>query len=241
MFFVSILTKISSAPILAAGAVALGLGQGVLYAPASIKPLPYGSSRDAGIVGPFGNGLGQATKGYKLAVARVSRLFRFRRPSHISRLIISVVVNSINRVFGAWRAPNILKKEPKALSPSGVHRDAPTAIAWIARHFGVVAPTDYVSPGPVLLSVLDRAARLVKVRRGNYFIKWPLGLDSILKRGEGNAGFPRPLTRCQRLPVKNVYLRVSSGPEVNSFFPHASNITSFGSKTKAFTEHAYGR
>jgi len=76
----------------------------------------------------------------------VSALFMLSRPNAIRRLIIPIVIFSLNRVFKRWPFPHVEKKAFKRFIPPRANLDSATAISGIGGVFGIVASLLYGSP-----------------------------------------------------------------------------------------------
>jgi hypothetical protein len=86
----------------------------------------------------------------KEIAAPVSRLFSICRPSTIGRLVVSVVIDSIKRVFVGWLSPHVGEKAFKAVSPFTTHGNAARAVVFVLRVSWRVAPAEHLLPRFVL-------------------------------------------------------------------------------------------
>lgn len=120
--------------------------QRLLYAPSARQPPSNNLTRDIQLSCPVGDALRFPAKGKFMASASVSTLFAHCRPSHIFRLVVSVVIYAINRVFGAWPWPNVKAKRRKRPAPSRAHPNSTTTIPVVMGSSGVFTATDHRRP-----------------------------------------------------------------------------------------------
>lgn len=93
-------------------------------------------------------------------LGRIPHLLRaVWRPAHVLGLVMPVVVNSIQSVFGRWRGTHIRQECLKRTPPPLAHRDPSPAVSGVAVHRGVRAPPYHRVPGAPLL----RSLRLLAV------------------------------------------------------------------------------
>jgi hypothetical protein len=83
-----------------------------------------------------------------------SRLIRclplLRSPFDVSRLIITIIVNAINGVFGRWAWPDIRKEGFKRVEPAATNFDPSTSISFVIMALAVVAPRFHIAPRMML-------------------------------------------------------------------------------------------
>lgn len=70
-----------------------------------------------------------AVEGERITIAPVVTLFIVRGPAHIVGLIITIVVNAIQRVFRAWPVTHISQERLKRIAPLATHANTSTAVA----------------------------------------------------------------------------------------------------------------
>lgn len=97
---------------------------------------------------PCGQTLRDAPKGNQAIVATISCLLHRRTPFAIARLVVSIVVDTIDAV--PWRGfiPHVVVKCFKR-KPAITYRNASPAIVWIRFTTLVVAAIEHVLPRPI--------------------------------------------------------------------------------------------
>lgn len=88
-----------------------------------------------------------------IAIAVVYLLAR-RRPSAITRLIVAVVINAIDRVTRAWLAAQIIKKCLERVTPPIAHRNTSSAVAMPVLMVSILASLNHSGPCLVFASAL---------------------------------------------------------------------------------------
>jgi len=73
--------------------------KGIGLSPSTAKAIFYDLLIDTQNIGPFSRTRGSTIKRNYTITSTISALFNIRRPTAVSWLIISVVINSIYRVF----------------------------------------------------------------------------------------------------------------------------------------------
>lgn len=81
--------------------------------------------------------------------AHLPHLLRLRGPSAISRLIVPVVVDTINRVLRCWLMAHV-QKEISKCSPSRTYSNAATPIVFVFGVVGIGATLNHVTPTTIL-------------------------------------------------------------------------------------------
>ncbi len=109
---------------------------------------PKGCHLQSEFVGPFHKGLGFIAKCYQSIYSAIYGLLSSRSPAHVAGLVIPIFIYTIQRMYGGWPRPHVLKESVKA-GPSFTNLDAATAIKRIAssRLFG--ATTAHVDPSVI--------------------------------------------------------------------------------------------
>jgi len=86
-------------------------------------------------------------------------LFKRCRPSHISRFIVAVIINSVNAQFYTWSRTDMLKKQFKIVNPSTIYNNTPSPIIFITFVFRVTATLLHLLPCKIFLSWFMLAGR----------------------------------------------------------------------------------
>lgn len=95
-----------------------GFSESLGYAPSlHVKPCPDCARVNASGFGPLSHGLGFSIVSKKPARASVPGLIGFCSPSAIGRLVISIVIDALNRMLWGWTKPHVLKKVFKMSPP----------------------------------------------------------------------------------------------------------------------------
>jgi len=100
----------------------------------------------AGFLRPFTDRLGPAVVRKTTVVALVHVLRALRGPAHVPRLVVAVVVNTINRVFRGWARTNIGQEILERFSPSCTDGNPSASVMFVAFHAWVVAPSLHAVP-----------------------------------------------------------------------------------------------
>ena len=176
------------------------------------------------------------TEGDIASYARVGVLRGLRSPTNILRLVMAVIVDSIDRMFVAWTKTYVRKERVERLSPSIAHSDtSPTVISEGAAPFiktpllhrgpcamlsgltQTVCAVPRLKPAPLYAPARSRMSRL-EIRRLHCCVAaaiasaWGHAKATICKRG----GYRDKRSE----PAANWYLDALSGPFNASF--HAS-------------------
>jgi hypothetical protein len=117
--------------------------------PAQLESTRYRGSFDACCFGPVNQRLGFAIKGDVSSRACIAILFRLCRPSDIARLIVAIIVNTIQRVtfFAIIRqSRNMIVECFEIMPPFGVHRDSSSAPACVVLAARIRATENYAFP-----------------------------------------------------------------------------------------------
>lgn len=105
----------------------------------------------------------------------ILRLFLGSGPSTIRRLIISIIIDSVNRMPNGWSLSHIGKKIFKRGRPSFAHRDSSTSIAMIRTAFCITTASDHVLPNNIFIRSLSLRPRTMSSRR---IFNMPAAFDS---------------------------------------------------------------
>lgn len=130
------------------------LSQSSFYCPSSLESIEQRMNSNSEMSSPFGNSHFLSVKFDQSRARPISCIFVTGRPSAIAWLIVSIIVNSINRVFSTWPWANICFKFLKAVSPLVANRDSSGTVANICRMIFVVASTFHPLPYHVKLGAV---------------------------------------------------------------------------------------
>ena len=99
------------------------------WRPSSVKACGYSGSLNARATAPLLEGEAFTVKHNAPVVRSVVLLLAHQRPAAILRLVMPVIINTLNRVFVRWRKAHIFKEILKCL-PSVANADASRAVAF---------------------------------------------------------------------------------------------------------------
>ena len=123
--------------------------------------------RNAEFVGPLCKQLRLALVGKAYSVAPVIRLLLTRRPSDITRFVVSIYINAIDGVSRAGTGSDILAERIERIAPTVAHRNTAPPIVAVVRMFGIGATTfdfrPYAVFGRAGHAVLDVDAVIVAI------------------------------------------------------------------------------
>lgn len=83
-------------------------------------------------------------------LSAVQALFRHRGPANISWLVVSVVVDAINRVLLRWPMAHVFEEGLERVHPAFTDADAPASVVRVGVDSRVVASALHVLPDAVL-------------------------------------------------------------------------------------------
>ena len=89
-----------------------------------------------------------------MATAKLTTIYlllRMRCPSHVARLVISVVVYAVNGHRWIWRMTDVCKECGEAVTPLLAYSDTPRSVVPIRLHIFVVAAFLHLVPSAVFL------------------------------------------------------------------------------------------
>jgi len=124
-----------------------------LFAPAVLQAAVNDPGVDLRRATPLGHRLPNAVHCEEPTRPRVALLLFSECPSAIARLVVSVVLDPINRVLGRWTRTHIREEGLKRPLPSTADTDAAPAVEVIARMLRVVATLAHAVPDVVLRGV----------------------------------------------------------------------------------------
>ena|SRR3990167_75186 len=120
--------------------------QGAAYTPAvRVDSLRNDSPRKPCLFTPRGKRLGDAIQGQYPSMHRVPLLLGFSFPPHISRLIVTIIVNAAKSVMRGWRSANICQESLKGL-PAFTDRDSAPPVAGKAIHRRILTTPNHGVP-----------------------------------------------------------------------------------------------
>ena len=111
---------------------------------------------DARVQRPVFCGHGASVQGKGDIPAIVAELFSAKRPAAIIRRIISIVVNTIQRVFRRWRIPHVSHERGKGSPPFSAHLNPSASIVMVAGVVRVFAALHHASPAMVKRVIAKR-------------------------------------------------------------------------------------
>jgi hypothetical protein len=100
----------------------------------------------------------------RLVLSRIAHLLAPCRPSAITRLVISFIVDAVQRVKFGWTHPHIGKEVWKRLVPTSTDSDSPNLVIKIARLTRITASAFHVEPSPVFGSQFTYSCKSVDGR-----------------------------------------------------------------------------
>jgi hypothetical protein len=128
-------------------------GHGLLRRPSALQSALYRCRRQPGKSDPLGQRASYAVGRDQSVGASIPGLHFARHPSHVSRRIRAVVVDSINRVLGRRPVANRISERDERRLPSFIHLDAAPAVVRERRIARVGAALRDLAPDPVQRSV----------------------------------------------------------------------------------------
>lgn len=99
-------------------------------------------------------------KGHQPIVPRVQALLCLCRPSNVSRLVSTIVVDAFNRVLGGWFSPNVPEECLERVSPLFTDKNPTTAVVSICMVLLIVASGTHVLPASILRRVAHAMGRV---------------------------------------------------------------------------------
>jgi hypothetical protein len=101
----------------------------------------------------------------------ILRLFAFRGPTTVARLVIPVVVDAINgKPWRTW--PHVFQKLLEVFRPFAAHRNAASPIPLVGAAVFVEAPALYASPNAVLVR-MRKSMRKTRAALDDLSVKTP--------------------------------------------------------------------
>lgn len=130
------------------------LEDGVFGRPSTPKPFPDNMLADIGNFGPLSNSFLFRATGDVAISSPVPALLFCRRPTAIPRLVVAVVIDTVDAVLAGWARPHVGDKICN-VSPSLTDGDSTTTIVVIAFVEKVVAASKYFSPNKILVAIIQ--------------------------------------------------------------------------------------
>jgi hypothetical protein len=135
-----------------------------------------GASFDAPFSCPIADGLSATLKSNPSGMTTVPSLLTMCSPSHISRLIVAIVVNAIKGMRRTGGTSNICEECGEVVSPSFAHLDAASTILRISIHRWIDAPPDHRIPRSPFFGASIPATFAVCRSRFNAVLRTPFSL-----------------------------------------------------------------
>lgn len=129
-----------------------------LNGPAATQPYIRRGRIDTGQRAPFREGPARTINCYPAGAPSVARLFGGGRPSHVTRLIVSIVVDPVETVTSRWASANIAQKICERGAPPIAHPNASSTIQRPVLVAGIETTLLNGSPQRVLIAALSRFA-----------------------------------------------------------------------------------
>jgi hypothetical protein len=120
-------------------------GQRLFGRPAFIQTCVNGVPGYTDFVGPFSNAFSGSVICYEAGVATVARLLRWCCPTTVLWTIVTVSVDTVNRMRWRWLQTHILKEVFEG-KPSFAYCDPSPTIQRIIRGIMAAAPTQHTTP-----------------------------------------------------------------------------------------------
>ncbi len=114
------------------------------------EALQQGLSLDMELFRPGDERLCFASEGQESVASAITCLFCISCPPAVSWLVVSVIVNPLNRVATRRTFTHVSKKRRERLSPGLADCDSTPTIAWIGRIVHIETPSQHHRPRPVL-------------------------------------------------------------------------------------------
>ena len=135
-------------------------GYGALKGPTPAEAILNRLVVDPRFLGQIGHEIRLTVKHIYVVSSRIAALLSCRRPPYVSRLIVTIYLDAVERVFRGWSRPNVVKECLKGRLPLRTHADAPTAVVLPRAEARISAPVKSLLPCAMLGStpVPDRLA-----------------------------------------------------------------------------------
>jgi hypothetical protein len=133
-----------------------------IYTPAAFQPNTKAHHRNARFVAPFAKCLRFSRIGQMAIIRLIEHLRSLRSPSHIARLVSTIIVDSI-QAMTKWTEPHFLEKGFKPFE-NGRNSNTPSAITVIPVVARVRATRPHVTPR----NIFRRARHTVRSLQPNH-------------------------------------------------------------------------
>lgn len=153
-----------------------------------IQSFLNGLSINPSYLSPLSNRVACSVKNNPSTVSRVKGLFRRSSPSNIVRFVITVTIDSINRMLSRWRISNVFKKVNKRIFPSITYCNAPTTIVGIVSDRRISTTRNNIPPTSPLFSGLSLSSVAVFVGVTTFMDHMAMITHSINNRKEAYFG-----------------------------------------------------
>ena len=147
----------------------LGSRHGFLWREAvGVEPHLDRLSVETSFSSPLADCLRAAKCSYPARLGAVLGLFAARRPAHVARLVIAIVVNAIKGMLLAWCSPNMREERCERSTPFRTNLDASPAVTGVALNARIGAAGDHSHPrAPFLCLPLPAGVSVLPVFRNH--------------------------------------------------------------------------
>lgn len=138
------------------------LSQSTFERPTRLQPITQGLSVNPVIFRPGGQRFCLAVERQQQVVPAVAILLLSGGPATIPRLIITIVVDSVNRMFRRWAWTNVGQELGKRMPPAITYRDAASSIVPVGPIGHIETSPEHAPPNIVFGSgrlAMDEASR----------------------------------------------------------------------------------
>ena len=174
---------------------------------------------------------GSSINCYPSVESGVARLFFFGGPTAVIRLIISIIIDTFNRVVGTWPFAHIGKECLEAIKPSVADFDASVSIDRKFRVLGVVTALFHFSPYFVFsycaLTVRAAVFGLTQKFCGCFFGQATTAKGVLADVGSGNRGHSAAVAFTGPHGVSATFWTWSAAQNSQATSAKSSNIKGF--------------
>lgn len=155
-------------------------GHGSLTAPASVEALGYYIQSDSETFCPVDKKLGFPECCYVSIAALISALGCLRGPSAVFRFVVTVIIDSINRVLATRSLSHVVDKIFNRCKPPVAHGYATASVVFVVLIRRLVTPVSHLVIRDVFRSKLSVASKAVCCfgKRRNFFVPAATRLSS---------------------------------------------------------------
>lgn len=115
------------------------------------------TNMNTSLIRPVYKGLRFPLVGNWFSISAIARLLLPCSPSYITWLVIPIVVNAVNGIFGRWRLTNIGEKGFKRCTPLLVNSNTTTAVLQKSMIAWVLTSPNHTAPSPIFFCSLSNA------------------------------------------------------------------------------------